>query len=121
MTGTPLESFVAEQLQDAVKPIRRLTDEGTKILDKIRDSDRKFDLVDRVTISHLFVHTIAAIDAISVLLEKGAAYAAMTSIRSLMDASVQLVWILHEDAETPRTTVLRGISEKAAPGRRPFP
>lgn len=79
--------------------LRQIVDEGTGLLEKIRESERAFDFVDRVTISHLFVHWLKMADGAHLLLREAATYAVQPILRSIVETSIYLVWILQDDTE----------------------
>ena len=75
-----------------------LVNYGSNLIPRAYDSSNK-KLEDAIVIGVLFKHVVSMIDAISILVEKGATSTASLQARAAFEASLYIDWILESDSE----------------------
>ena len=83
---------------DYIELLIDIVDYGNWLLPRAYDSSNK-KLVDAIVIGVLLKQVIAMTDSVAILISNGTAYPASLSIRTALEASLYLDWILKGDSE----------------------
>ena len=92
-----MDQFINEKLSPSVTLLRELVDYGVDLLS--RCSERGGSLADLIIIGHFFKHAITMLDAVEILVSRGAVFAAGVSARSMLESYIYLEWLLKADTE----------------------
>lgn len=92
-----VDAFISQKLQSPLSLLRDLVDYGVGRIHKCAQQGGA--LSDLVIMGHFFKHSVMMLDAVEILLSRGAVAAAGVSARSMLEAYIYLEWLIQGDTE----------------------